>query len=131
MSSKVLFESVAPQFVVEDVVVTAWYYQDVLGFEITDYFHNPPVHAIVTRGESQIFLAKATNQVGISNRVLKSVGIDAYFRVRGVEQLAEELSNKGANILEGPIVRTYDIRELVIQDCNGFVLVFGEDVEQH
>ena len=55
------------------------------------------------------------------------MAIDAYFRVAGVEQLAAELTAAGAKILEGPVTRSYDMRELVVEDCNGFVLVFGED----
>ena len=126
--TSVKFGTVAPQFVVDDVVATAEYYRDVLGFEITDYFLDPPVHAVLTRGSSQVFLAKAIDQPGVSNRTLKSVGIDAYFRVSGLDALTEEISAQNGKILEGPLTRSYDVRELVVEDCNGFVLVFGEDV---
>ena len=124
----VVFGAVAPQFVVADVVETAEYYRDILGFEITDYFLEPPVHAIVTRGRAQVFLAKATEALGVSNRRLKEVALDAYFRIRGVELYAKQLAERGAVVVEGPVTRAYDVRELVVEDCNGFVLVFGEDV---
>ena len=127
-TTKVTFGTVAPQFIVADVVATAEYYRDVLGFEITDYFLDPPVHAIVTRGASQVFLGKGNDSVGVSNRSLKPVGIDAYFRVSGLDSLVDEISAKGGVILEGPVARSYNVRELVVKDCNGFVLVFGEDV---
>jgi catechol 2,3-dioxygenase-like lactoylglutathione lyase family enzyme len=128
--SEILFGTVSPQFIVPDVVATAEYYRDVLGFQIVDYFLDPPVHAIVSRGFTQVFFALANETAGVSNRALKPVGLDAYFRVTGLERLAEEFRGKGATILEGPVVRVYQLRELVVQDCNGFVLVFGEDVSK-
>lgn len=126
--SEIVFGTVAPQFVVVDVVRAAEHYRDVLGFEITDTFLDPPVHAIVTRGYCQVFLAVARDEAGTSNRRLKPEAIDAYFRVRGVEALADELASLGADIVEGPVRRSYDMLELVVRDGDGFVLVFGEDV---
>jgi len=45
-----------------------------------------------------------------------------------MEALAAELNERGADILEGPVVRDDEQRELVIRDCNGLVLAFGEDI---
>ncbi|HYL98281.1 MAG TPA: hypothetical protein VEZ90_04945 [Blastocatellia bacterium] len=124
----VRFEGVAPQFVVEDVVRTAEYYRDVFGFEITGYFLDPPVHAIVRRGRCEVFLGKAVGGVGVSNKSVKPEAIDAYFRISGLDSFASETAKRGARILEGPVARVYQMRELVVEDCNGFVLVFGEDL---
>jgi hypothetical protein len=33
---------------------------------------------------------------------------------------------RGANVLEGPCDREYGMRELVISDCNGLIIAFGE-----
>lgn len=126
--SPVLFGAVAPQFIVADVVATAEYYRDVLGFEILGYFLAPPVHAIVGRGTCEVFFGKATGAAGVSNRAIKPGGIDAYFRIEGLDVFHREISAQGAKILEGPVVRVYQMREITIEDCNGFVLVFGEDV---
>ena len=111
---EIIIVTVAPQFIVLDVVATADYYRDVLGFTINDYFLDPPVHAIVSRGFAQVFLGLATGSAGISNRTLKPVGIDAYFRVPALDRLAEEIIAKGATILEGPVTRVYEVRELVV-----------------
>ena len=123
----VRFGLVAPQFVVDDLVKTAEFYRDSLGFTIGDYFLDPPVHVILTRDVAQVFLAKSEGTPGVSNRKLKPVGIDAYFRIRGVEALHASLLQTGVKILEAPVTRVYGMRELVIEDCNGFVLVFGEE----
>lgn len=125
--SQILFGAVAPQFIVADVVATAEYYRNVLGFEILGYFLDPPVHAIVGRGMCEVFFGKATGAAGASNRAIKPGGIDAYFRVEGLDAFHGEIFAQGAKILEGPVIRVYQMREITIEDCNGFVLVFGED----
>ena len=55
---------------------------------------------------------------------------DAYLRVTGLDALAGELRTRGADILDGPEDRTYGQRELVVRDCNGLILAFGEDTNQ-
>jgi predicted enzyme related to lactoylglutathione lyase len=51
---------------------------------------------------------------------------DVYLRVIGIDALAEELRTRGAEILDGPEDRIYGQRELVVTDCNGSILCFGE-----
>lgn len=51
---------------------------------------------------------------------------DAYVYVSNVDLLATELRAKKADIVEGPVNRVYDMRELVVRDCNGYVLAFGQ-----
>ena len=127
-NSDVYFYSVAPQFLVHDVVQTAEYYRDVLGFEIGSYFLDPPAHAIVQRGGCEVFFGKANGQGGASNRRVKAIGIDAFFRVSGVDEFARQVARAGGKIIEGPVNRIYKIREVLVEDCNGFILVFGENI---
>jgi len=47
-------KSICPHFVVPDVVVSAEYYRDVLGFKIMGYWFDPPVFAIVARDNVKI-----------------------------------------------------------------------------
>ena len=51
---------------------------------------------------------------------------DTYIYVSNVDELATELRAKKVEIIEGPINRIYDMRELLVRDCNGYVLAFGE-----
>ena len=53
---------------------------------------------------------------------------DAYFRVSGVDQLAAEFREHAAVIRGGRTNRIYDVREVVIEDLNGLVLAFGEQL---
>jgi catechol 2,3-dioxygenase-like lactoylglutathione lyase family enzyme len=119
------FESAVPQFTVPDVVRTAEYYRDTLGFQIAGYFATPPQFAIVWRDKVELFFNRANGSKPRSGRARGAY--DAYLRVAGVEALAAELRQRGAEIIEGPTRRVYDALELVIRDCNGLVLAFGED----
>jgi hypothetical protein len=51
--------------------------------------------------------------------------LDVYIWVSNVDDLATELRAKGAQI-KGPIDRIYAMRELIVRDCNGYVLAFGQ-----
>lgn len=126
MKAPPVLESITPQFTVPDVVRTAEYYRDVLGFEIRGYWKDPPVFTIVARDDVEIFFHVATP--GTPSRTGRfEGGYDAYVKVRGVEALAADLVERGAEIVEGPETREYGMRELVVRDCNGLVLAFGED----
>jgi len=55
------------------------------------------------------------------------IGIRQDVTVTGVDALAEELRTRGADVLDGPEDRVYGQREVVVKDCNGLILCFGED----
>jgi hypothetical protein len=125
--AKCEFYRLAPQFVVPDVVKSAEYYRDKFGFEILGYFLDPPVFAIVRRDGAEIHLGKSDNgNVNLNDSVRKGLGTDAYIFISDVIGLHEELKQRGANIVEGPIERPYDRTELTVLDDNGYQIVFGE-----
>lgn len=118
---------IAPQFVVHDVVETAEFYRDKLGFEILGYFADPPVYAMVRRDSAEIHFGKADGEkIQRNQSVRKGLGSDVYIFVSDVNALYQELLEKGVEITEGPIKRIYDCTEITVKDCNGFQLVFGE-----
>ena len=118
-----------------DLVRTAEYYRDVLGFRIAGYWDGErvslvpdthPVFAIVWRDQVQVFFNRADQPEVRTGRA--EGACDAYFRVTGIDALAEELRAGGAEILDGPEDRVYEQRELVIRDCNDLILCFGEAI---
>ena len=127
-AASIRFEAAVPQFTVPDVVRTAEYYRDVLGFQISGYWATPPVFAIVTRDRIEFFFNRADRSPVRTGR--SEGAYDAYLHVVGVDALAIELRARGAEILEGPVTQVYGQRELVIRDCNGLVLAFGEATSQ-
>ena len=127
------FVAAVPQFTVPDLVRTAEYYRDVLGFQIAGYWDGEqvsfatdpaPVFAIVWRDHVQVFFSRG-DQPEVRARPTEGAP-DVYLRVIGIDALAEELQTRGAEILDGPEDRIYGQRELVVTDCNGLILCFGE-----
>ena len=119
----------APYFLVDDVFATAEFYRDVLGFMFDEFFGDPPSFTIVERDDVRIMLRQvrpAKPPVARPNSSVMDETFDAYVWVSNVDQLAAELRSKKADIVEGPVDRIYDMRELLVRDCNGYVLAFGQ-----
>src|ERR1700730_3412666 len=76
---------IAPNFIVPDVVATAKYYCDVLGFTSVRYDGDPPVFALVEWGDVPIMFKNYPGiNVALSNqKVHEDVGWDAYLWVTG------------------------------------------------
>jgi catechol 2,3-dioxygenase-like lactoylglutathione lyase family enzyme len=123
----VKFKRLAPQMVVPDVVSTAEFYRDKLGFKILGYFADPPVFAMVERDDVEIHFGKAddSSTVRVNETLRKGLGTDLYIWVSDIDAMFEELSTKNVDIVEGPVRRVYDCVEIVIKDCNGFQIVFA------
>jgi len=136
-SKIVRFEAATPQFTVPDLVRTAEYYRDVLGFKIAGYWDGEqvsllpdtlPVFAIVRRDNVELFFNRADQS---EVRIGRAPGAyDTFFHIVGVDALAAELRERGADIVDGPHTQVYGQRELVVKDCNGLFLCFGEDMSR-
>jgi predicted enzyme related to lactoylglutathione lyase len=120
---------VQPYFLAPDIVGTAEYYRDTLGFHFDGYWGEPPSFVMVERDGVAIML-RAGGERGrrLSNRATHSEAWDVYVWVRDLESLHGELKAAGAKILAGPVERAYHCRELEVEDCNGYVICFGQDV---
>lgn len=129
MADSTTFYSVSPQFAVADVVKTAEYYRDFLGFTIDGYWLDPPVYAIVRRGTVGIHfgLADDIKNPQHSNHEHRNGGLDLYVRISGIEELYDELKQKNVKIIDPICAQEYGMLEFVIEDCNGFKIAFGQD----
>jgi hypothetical protein len=126
--SKARFQGVNPHFVVGNVVATAEYYRDVFGFKILGVYFEPPVFAMVGRDDVVIQFGRVDSGETVApNRKRREEALDAYVWVDDVDALYTELKAKGAKILEGPVLRFYKCYELVVEDLNGYCLVFSRD----
>src|SRR5260370_8434128 len=108
-ATNIRFEAAVPQFTVPDLVRTAEYYRDVLGFQIAGYWDGarvslvpktPPVFAIVWRDQVQVFFNRADQSDMRTGRAQGAC--DAYFRVTGIDALADELRAPVSHILARP-----------------------------
>jgi predicted enzyme related to lactoylglutathione lyase len=116
-----------PQFRVEEVVRTAEHYRDVLGFEIDDYFGDPPVFTHVQRDHVVIQIGRSRHRDSLS-RSAGPEGYNAYIWTDDLDALAREFKARGAAIKEGPLNRVYPCRELIVEDCNGLILCFAKRI---
>jgi len=126
----VRFTHICPVFLVDDIVKSAEYYRDVLGFQFERYWGEPPCFCMVRRGETEIFLSGPEQPGGKQMRPNRShtEAWDAYFRVSDARALCAEFRSKGANIVREPCDTFYEMREFEVEDCNGYALCFGQDI---
>lgn len=124
------FKGVSPSFIVDDVVKSAEFYRDVLGFHFDRCWGEPLCFVIVMRDLAEISLGNpgAAGLMRPNRKAHPEAAWDAYIWVEDVEGLHRELTSKGARILRGPESTFYNTREVEIEDCNGYVLCFGQDI---
>lgn len=123
--------SVAPYFLVDDVVATANFYRDKLGFHYERFWGQPPCFCMVQRNGIVIML----NQVGgpgimrpNSKADPGEEAWDAYIWVEDADVLHEEFSSKGVKIARRLCDQPYGNRDFDIEDCNGYRLCFGHSI---
>lgn len=119
---------VAPCFIVDDVVTSADYYRDRLGFRYERLWGDPPNFCMVHRGGVVIMLSQL-DQRGVMrpNRTVDPEGgaWDAYIWVDDADSLLKEFRDNGVTIARGICTQGYGCRDFEIDDCNGYRLCFG------
>ncbi len=125
--------SIAPYFIVDDVVATANYYKEKLGFHYDRFWGDPPAFCMVKRGGIIIMLSQFQNGGMHPNRLSDSEGEawDAYIWVDDADALFKEFTAKGVKISRGLCDQPYGNRDFDIEDCNGYRLCFGHDIQAH
>jgi uncharacterized glyoxalase superfamily protein PhnB len=121
---------VTPGILVDDVTEAAEYYRDVLGFEIRFFDGDGPNFSIVDRGDVSVHIAKSNppgrrNGLGAAG---SGNGSDFYIVVTAIDELYEELTGRGARVLLEPTDWPHGMREFVVEDNNGYRMIFGEPV---
>ncbi len=120
--------SVAPYFIVDDVVATANFYRDKLGFKYERFWGEPPCFAMVHRNGVVIMLSQLEKR-GLMrpNSAVDPEGAawDAYVWVDDADALYEEFKANEVKIAREICDKLYGCRDFDIEDCNGYRLCFG------
>lgn len=117
---------IAPYFIVDDVVATANWYRDRLGFEYDRLWGEPPVFCMVRRHGGVIMLSQLVGRARPNHTVDPERGAwDAYIWVEDADALHAEFEAKGVTIARDPCDQEYGCRDFEIDDCNGYRLCFG------
>jgi catechol 2,3-dioxygenase-like lactoylglutathione lyase family enzyme len=120
--------NIAPYFHVADLVASANYYRDKLGFHYERLWNEPPSFAMVKRGGIIIMLSLNDDRGAIRpNRMVdpEEGAWDAYVWVDDADALHAEFRAKGVTIARAPCDREYGCRDFEIDDLNGYRLCFG------
>lgn len=120
-----------PTLKVRDIEASARWYTEVLGF--TTIFTMPGPGGIpslvhlrwIKYADLLLFPERESSQVPEA----KGIGVALNFSVEDVDQLAERARRHNARIVEGPVDRPWNIRELVILDPDGYRLVFNGRIQ--
>jgi predicted enzyme related to lactoylglutathione lyase len=124
---------VAPIFVVDDVVTTANFYRDKLGFSYERFWGEPPCFTMVHRAGAIIMLSQAGAAASMQpNGAPKPDDFvwDAYFWIDNADALLAQFQANGVKIVRPICDQEYEMREFDIEDCNGFRLCFGHDISR-
>ena len=124
--------SIAPYFIVEDVVSTANYYRDKLGFNYERFWGELPSFCMVRRNGIVIMLAQLekTGIIRPNHTVDPERGAwDAYIWIDNADALHAEFKSKGVRITRDICDQPYGCRDFDVDDCNGYRLCFGQDLE--
>ncbi|HYP30029.1 MAG TPA: VOC family protein [Blastocatellia bacterium] len=122
--------AIAPYLIVNDLVKSAEFYRDKLGFRFDRYWGEPPSFVIVHRDGVYIML----KSVGLSggahpnNRVHPDSCWDAYIWVKDANALYDELRSRGVKITREICDAAYGCRDFDVEDNSGYVLCFGQDL---
>ncbi|MBL8879722.1 MAG: VOC family protein [Phycisphaerales bacterium] len=115
----------APMLLTRDMLATISFYCDVLGFTLDSQWpENEPCWCSLTNGMSRVMF---TTQ-GYKAETPTMTG-RLYFYTTNVMAIYERVKSR-AKVIEGPEVYFYRMKEIAIEDCNGYVLAFGQDTDE-
>lgn len=121
----------APILLVADVVKSADYYRDQLGFTDIRIFNDPPDFCMASRDGLMVMLAKA----GIPSRIIPNWRIHSstsniYFWVDDATALYAEYQASGATIDFTLYDTPWGTREFGVQDIDDYDISFGQIIDR-
>ena len=117
----------APYLPVSDVERSAVCYERVFGFTREYIAGSPPEFAIMSRDGLSLMLRRVATPHAIMPNERQGGTWDVFFWVRDADALHAELVANGAEIVYGPKLTEYQMREFAVRDCDGHVLGFGQE----
>ena len=124
---------IAPYFIVDDVEKTANYYRDVLGFQYNRIWGEPPCFCMVMRSGIVIMLKQVPDKGQMRPNHMTNVedeNWDSYIWIDDADALYDEFQKKGVKITRAICDQPYFCRDFEIEDCNGYRLCFGHNLQQ-
>jgi predicted enzyme related to lactoylglutathione lyase len=124
---------IAPVFLVKNVVKSAEYYRDFLGFRFDRIWGDPPDFVVLQRGGITIMLNSDEGKVKASNpnhRTENDTRWDAYICVPSADSIHDELESRGIQIVRPIADAPYGLRDFEIEDLDGYILCIGSTMSE-
>lgn len=114
----------SPMLFAPDIQVTIEFYQTVLGFKLDSAWpEESPTWCSLDRGAVHIMFYSDEHQ-----KTPPEMTGHLYLYCKNVSALHNSIKDK-VEVLWGPEVFHYGMREFAIKDCNGYTLAFGEPTD--
>ncbi len=119
----------APILLVKDVVASANYYRDKLGFTYERFWGDPPGFCILWRDNFHVMLSRVEDPKHIVPHYKAVPDMwNIYFWVDDVEGLYADFKKRGAKVDYELCDQSYGCREFAIKDLVGYDIAFGQDM---
>ncbi|HCY76049.1 MAG TPA: bleomycin resistance protein [Ignavibacteriales bacterium] len=119
--------NVAPILLVKDVVASANYFRDKLGFSYDQFWGEPSDFCMVRRDGQTVMLSQAPAKAKLlPHWQIVSQMWNVYFWVEDVDTLYAEYQQSGAKIDYQLGFKPYGIKEFGVQDLDGHDIAFGQ-----
>lgn len=115
---------IAPIFFTTNIPATIAYYRDKLGFEVLGMYQDPPIYAIIAREQHSIHFRCAVPPTANPEKYSDEL-LDAYLFIEDADALYAEFAARGVEFTRGVADMPWNMREFVVKDCDGRLLVFG------
>lgn len=112
-------------FPTPDIIKTANFYEQKMGFRAVHYTNTTEPHICLYRDTTEIILTKSQGQKVIPNRELYGYGYDAYFITKNQEELQKEFVKSNVKIIRSLDQTDYNNKEFVIEDVDRRWIAFG------
>jgi catechol 2,3-dioxygenase-like lactoylglutathione lyase family enzyme len=113
-----------PSFLVRDLEASKRYYLDALGFELIYELPGRFVH--LRRAKYQDLMLAPAAPGSLPEEGDAGRGVNLWLALEGdVDAFAEAARAAGADIVEGPVDRPWNIRDVVFRDPDGYRIALG------
>lgn len=113
------FESIIPILYSSDIEKSIHYYIDILGFENSWKWNDPPTFGGINNGDVRLFFCKEGQGQRGTWFAVNVDDVDAYY---------ETIKAKGAKVINPPQSFEWGMREMLIEDPDGHQIRFGQGV---
>ncbi len=121
----------APILLVKDVVKSAAYWLDKLGFTEQSLFGQPANFAIIRRDTFTVMLAQVdADRTFVSNWHIVEKMWDVYFWVDDADAIYAEFQASGAIIDYSLYVAPHGVKEFGVQDLDDHDIAFGQIIKR-